>query len=157
MRNWLFVLDACKAIRLLTEFGTLGQVYNIGSRDEHSIREIANMIHRFVVGLGGGADSVERSPEFVSIPDRPYNDQRYLIDSMKINVSLDICFSFGNANIIFYISANCWLAARYAIRSRFVTNCKMVFESRIRIEKPDRVVSIQVCICRTKYSRMVLF
>ena len=43
-REWLHVLDHCRAIELAITDGTLGETYNVGSGLEVSIEEIADLV-----------------------------------------------------------------------------------------------------------------
>lgn len=43
-REWLYVLDHCTAIVRILFYGKIGEIYNIGSGMEYSVREIANKI-----------------------------------------------------------------------------------------------------------------
>jgi dTDP-glucose 4,6-dehydratase len=78
-REWLHVLDHCRAIELVLERGREGETYNVGSGVEKSIDEIAGL----VLGLTGKPDSLKRI-----VPDRPGHDRRYLLDSSKLRREL---------------------------------------------------------------------
>ncbi|KAK0401888.1 hypothetical protein QR680_016031 [Steinernema hermaphroditum] len=80
-RSWMFVDDCAEAIRRVTENGTLGEIYNIGTDFEKSNLSLTEMIHD-MVGKMTGND--KRPLELAQIPDRPYNDRRYYIDFSKI-------------------------------------------------------------------------
>lgn len=74
-REWLHVLDHCRAIELILQRGQPGEAYNIGSGFERSIKQLAGDILR-IMG---------RSQKMIRlIPDRPGHDSRYLLDSSKI-------------------------------------------------------------------------
>src|SRR5438132_2112038 len=45
-REWLHVLDHCRAVELVLERGTVGETYNVGSGEEQSIEELADAILR---------------------------------------------------------------------------------------------------------------
>jgi dTDP-glucose 4,6-dehydratase len=74
-REWLHVLDHCRAIDLVLERGELGETYNVGSGVERSIEEIADA----VLELTGKDASLK-----TIVPDRPGHDRRYLLDSSKL-------------------------------------------------------------------------
>ena len=74
-REWIHVLDHCKAIDLILQKGKIGETYNIGTGDERSIEEVTNLILKFL-------DEGEEVKEYV--PDRLQHDKRYLLDSSKI-------------------------------------------------------------------------
>ena len=78
-REWLHVLDHCRAIELALARGRPGETYNVGSGLEASIAEIADL----VLELTGKPESLK-----TIVPDRPGHDRRYLLDSSKIRREL---------------------------------------------------------------------
>jgi len=94
-REWLHVLDHCRAIELVLERGRIGETYNVGSGVEKSITEIADL----VLALTGKPDSLK-----TIVPDRPGHDRRYLLDSSKLRAELGwepaIAFEDGLAETI---------------------------------------------------------
>lgn len=78
-REWLHVDDHCRAIELVLERGRVGETYNVGSGDERSIMEIADL----VLELTGKPQSLK-----TIVPDRPSHDRRYLLDSSKLRREL---------------------------------------------------------------------
>lgn len=44
IRDWLFAEDHCRAIKLILEKGTDGEVYNIGGGNERTNKELASVI-----------------------------------------------------------------------------------------------------------------
>jgi dTDP-glucose 4,6-dehydratase len=94
-REWLHVLDHCRAIELVLERGREGETYNVGSGVEKSIEEIADA----VLELTGRPASLKQI-----VPDRPGHDRRYLLDSTKIRTELgwrdEISFEQGLADTV---------------------------------------------------------
>jgi dTDP-glucose 4,6-dehydratase len=78
-REWLHVLDHCRAIELVLERGRVGETYNVGSGIEKSIVEIADA----VLSLTGKPEALK-----TIVPDRPGHDRRYLLDSSKLRGEL---------------------------------------------------------------------
>ncbi|MBV8064909.1 MAG: dTDP-glucose 4,6-dehydratase [Actinobacteria bacterium] len=78
-REWLHVLDHCRAIELVLERGRVGETYNVGSGVEKTIEEIADAVLRFT----GKPSSLK-----TVVPDRPGHDRRYLLDSSKLRGEL---------------------------------------------------------------------
>src|SRR6266536_4036330 len=78
-REWLHVLDHCRAIELVLERGREGETYNVGSGVERSIEEIADL----VLELTGKPQSLK-----TIVADRPGHDRRYLLDSTKLRREL---------------------------------------------------------------------
>jgi dTDP-glucose 4,6-dehydratase len=78
-REWLHVIDHCRAIELVLDRGREGETYNVGSGVEKSIEEIADGVLE-LVGKPASLKTI--------IPDRPGHDRRYLLDSTKLRVEL---------------------------------------------------------------------
>ena len=78
-REWLHVLDHCRAIELVLDRGRPGETYNVGSGLEKSIAEIADAVLEHT----GKPESLK-----TIVPDRPGHDRRYLLDSTKIREEL---------------------------------------------------------------------
>ena len=74
-REWIHVIDHCKAIDLILNKGKLGETYNVGTGVEKSIEEVTAVILK-------NLSQPESMKEYVS--DRPGHDKRYLLDSSKI-------------------------------------------------------------------------
>ncbi|KAE9419545.1 hypothetical protein Angca_006624, partial [Angiostrongylus cantonensis] len=86
MRSWLYVDDASAAIQKVCEGGKVGEVYNLGTYFEENVVDLAYAVQAEVDRQLGRGTSL---PRFVSIPDRPYNDMRYLIDITKAERDLN--------------------------------------------------------------------
>ena len=78
-REWLHALDHCRAIDLVLRDGRVGETYNVGSRFEASIEELADRI----LALLDKPASLK-----TIVPDRPGHDRRYLLDASKIEREL---------------------------------------------------------------------
>ena len=74
-REWIHVLDHCRAIDLILQKGIIGEAYNIGTGLEKTITNIADDIL-----------AILKKPKNLKqiIPNRPGHDSRYLLDSAKI-------------------------------------------------------------------------
>jgi dTDP-glucose 4,6-dehydratase len=100
-REWLHVLDHCRAVEAVLERGKIGETYNVGSGVERTITEIADG----VLGALGKPDSLKKI-----VPDRPGHDRRYLLDSTKIGRELGwqptIDFQEGLTDTVTWYAAN---------------------------------------------------
>ena len=77
VRHYLAAQDIASAVVLLAQKGQLNEVYNIGSPNEYSNREVVQMLcEQFDVGF-------DESVRFTA--DRPFNDRRYSISWDKIS------------------------------------------------------------------------
>ncbi|MBU0728027.1 dTDP-glucose 4,6-dehydratase [Patescibacteria group bacterium] len=79
VRDWLHVIDHCRAVDLILHKGKIGEVYNVGANEEHPNIEITKKILAIL-------DLPEDRIKFVE--DRPGHDIRYAIDSTKIQNEL---------------------------------------------------------------------
>uniref|UniRef100_A0A915E174 NAD(P)-binding domain-containing protein n=1 Tax=Ditylenchus dipsaci TaxID=166011 RepID=A0A915E174_9BILA len=85
LRSWLYVDDASEGIRLATQQGKVGEIYNLGTYLEKNVLDLASCVQTEVDRqLNRSAGKVE----FQFIQDRPYNDLRYLIDISKAKLQL---------------------------------------------------------------------
>jgi len=79
VRDWIYVLDHCRAVDLVLSKGRPGEAYNIGGNSERRNIDIARLILRKL-------DKPEDLITFVK--DRPGHDRRYAIDASKIKQEL---------------------------------------------------------------------
>ena len=86
IRDWLFVLDHCKAIDLVYHKGNPGNVYNIGGRNERTNLQIVNSICSILDEKIPKTSSYKELISFVE--DRAGHDRRYAIDATKLEDEL---------------------------------------------------------------------
>ncbi len=75
VRDWLWVLDHCRAIDFLLSHGDPGEVYNIAGGNERTNLEITT---RILDLLGRPRDLIR------FVEDRPGHDRRYSLDASKL-------------------------------------------------------------------------
>lgn len=79
VRDWIYVIDHNKAVELVFEKGSIGEVYNIGASNEMPNLKIIKLI----------LSHLNKSEELIEyVKDRPGHDRRYAIDSTKIQKQL---------------------------------------------------------------------
>ena len=105
VRDWIYVLDHCRAIDDVMRRGRSGEVYNIGS--DH---DVPNM--DIVTQILGLLDKPESLIQFVE--DRPGHDRRYAMDSSKLRDELGwepaLSFEAGlKATVEWYLDSGTWL------------------------------------------------
>jgi dTDP-glucose 4,6-dehydratase len=102
VRDWIHVLDHCRAIDCVLDQGTPGEIYNIGSDNERSNIDITRMI---LNALGKDESCIEY------VKDRPGHDFRYSLDSSKLK-SLgwrpEYSFEEGLQDTIEWYTAHDW-------------------------------------------------
>jgi dTDP-glucose 4,6-dehydratase len=102
VRDWLHVLDHCRAISLLADRGTNGEVYNIGGGNE--VTNI-DLTHTILDALGKPRSLIR------PVPDRPGHDRRYCLDTTKlrsIGWAPQIPFAAGLRDTLEWYRANQW-------------------------------------------------
>lgn len=88
IRDWLYVLDHCKAINLVWTKGRSGETYNIGGRNERDnitiVTTICRILDREVPRVNG-----HKYEELITfVKDRAGHDRRYAIDATKLETEL---------------------------------------------------------------------
>ena len=87
IRDWLYVEDHCRAIELVLQYGTAGEMYLVGARNEWQNLQIARLVCRFV------AEALDQPAEqylhlIKLVTDRAGHDFRYAIDPSRIEGDL---------------------------------------------------------------------
>jgi dTDP-glucose 4,6-dehydratase len=102
VRDWIHVLDHCRAIDYVLQKGTPGNIYNIGSGNELSNIDIT----RTLLGL------LEKGDSWIEyVKDRPGHDFRYSLDSAKLrSLGWKPAFDFeqGLRDTVEWYIANQW-------------------------------------------------
>ena len=75
VRDWLHVLDHCRALDLLIDGAVNGEVYNVGGGNEV---DNADLTGRILAELAKPASLIQ------PVPDRPGHDRRYCLDTTKL-------------------------------------------------------------------------
>jgi len=88
IRDWLYVLDHCKAIDLVFHKGRNGEIYNIGSRNEQKNIDIAKKICKILDKIYPRKNKKSYIELITLVEDRPGHDRRYAIDPSKIENTL---------------------------------------------------------------------
>ena len=84
VRDWLFVDDHARALRLVLEKGKPGETYNIGGHNERTNLEVVQDICRLLDELQPGSPHAPHADLITFVADRPGHDARYAIDASKI-------------------------------------------------------------------------
>ncbi|OBA23091.1 NAD(P)-binding protein [Metschnikowia bicuspidata var. bicuspidata NRRL YB-4993] len=88
-RRYLHVLDFVRAVDLILSYaiktGESGEIYNIGTDEEWSNKDLVEMICQRYVNLVHGVDIRDFSMYYRYGQDRLYNDSRYSIDCSKVS------------------------------------------------------------------------
>ena len=87
IRDWLYVLDHCKAIDKCFHQGIAGESYNIGGNCEKDNNLIVSKICE-ILDVKRPLEKGSYKDLIKYVKDRPGHDKRYAIDSSKIQLQL---------------------------------------------------------------------
>lgn len=82
IRDWLYVDDHVRALRLVLERGRVGEVYNIGGGNEKTNLEVVHLICTILDEIR--PRGAPHASLITYVHDRPGHDHRYAIDANKI-------------------------------------------------------------------------
>lgn len=88
IRDWLYVLDHCKAIDLIYHKGKAGETYNVGGRNERNNITIVNTICSILDEKRPRDDGKKYAEQITYVQDRAGHDFRYAIDATKLENEL---------------------------------------------------------------------
>jgi dTDP-glucose 4,6-dehydratase len=102
IRDWLHVVDHCRAIDLLVERGVNGDVYNIGGGND--VMNV-DLTHRILEAVGKPLSLI------TPVPDRLGHDRRYSLDTTKLRALgwiSQVPFEQGVRDTVAWYVANEW-------------------------------------------------
>jgi dTDP-glucose 4,6-dehydratase len=88
VRDWLYVDDHARALRLVFEQGRTGETYNIGGHNEKTNLDVVDTLCTLLDELKPRHDGRRYHEQKVTVADRPGHDKRYAIDATKIGREL---------------------------------------------------------------------
>jgi dTDP-glucose 4,6-dehydratase len=115
VRDWLYVDDHARALRLVFERGVVGETYNIGGHNEKTNLEVVDTLCALLDELKPRADGRGYREQKISVADRPGHDKRYAIDAGKIQRELgwtpQESFETGMRKTVqWYLENSAWVA-----------------------------------------------
>jgi len=124
IRDWIYVIDHCKAILKVLFEGTFGEIYNIGGDSE--VRNID--LVRKLLQILNKPDSL-----ITFVKDRPGHDLRYAMDHDKITAELnwkpEVSFEKGlNLTVNWYLENETWL--NNVITKDYLTYYEKIYKDR---------------------------
>lgn len=88
IRDWLYVLDHCKAIDLVFHKGVSGETYNVGGRNERNNLQIVDTICTILDKKSPKKSGGSYKDLITFVQDRAGHDRRYAIDATKLENEL---------------------------------------------------------------------
>ena len=88
VRDWLYVVDHCRAIAAVLGKGKIGETYCIGGVNQRSNREVVHLLCAILDELVPDSPYKPHAQLITSVTDRPGHDRRYAIDASKIEREL---------------------------------------------------------------------
>jgi len=88
VRDWLFVLDHCRAIETVLEKGRIGETYNVGGGNQQANIDVVHMICDLLDELVPDSPHRPYRQLIRFVQDRPGHDRRYAIDARKLETEL---------------------------------------------------------------------
>lgn len=88
IRDWLYVLDHCSAIRRVLAEGRLGETYNVGGCNEKANIDVVRTLCAILDELRPRGDGRSYAAQMTFVKDRPGHDRRYAIDAGKLEREL---------------------------------------------------------------------
>ena len=105
-REWIYVLDHCKALYKIFKKGKIGETYNIGSNQNFKNLDLINKI----IKLAKKENLYNKKSKITYIKDRPGHDMRYALNSQKIRKYIkwkpQIMINKGIRNTLEWYKAN---------------------------------------------------
>jgi dTDP-glucose 4,6-dehydratase len=102
VRDWLHVLDHCRAVDFLLDHGTSGEVYNIGGGNEVKNVDLTHQI----------LELMDKSTSLIKpVQDRQGHDRRYALDTGKLRAlgwNPEVSFDEGLADTVKWYRENEW-------------------------------------------------
>lgn len=116
IRDWLFVEDHARALRLVVSEGIPGETYCIGGNSERTNLQVVHAICDELDSVRPREDGKSYREQITFVADRPGHDFRYAIDTRKIDRELgwqpSESFESGIANTVrWYLDNEDWWRA----------------------------------------------
>jgi len=88
VRDWLYVVDHCRALQTVLERGRVGETYNIGGGNQRSNLEVVTTVCALLDELVPESKFKPHFQLVKYVTDRPGHDRRYAIDARKLEGEL---------------------------------------------------------------------
>jgi dTDP-glucose 4,6-dehydratase len=114
VRDWLYVLDHCRALQAVLERGRVGETYNVGGGNQRSNLEVVTTLCALLDELVSESKFKPHFQLVKYVADRPGHDRRYAIDARKLETELgwraEESFETGlRKTVEWYLANSAWV------------------------------------------------
>jgi dTDP-glucose 4,6-dehydratase len=114
VRDWLYVVDHCRALITVLENGRIGETYNVGGGNQRSNLVVVTTLCALLDELLPQSQFRPHAQLITYVEDRPGHDRRYAIDARKLEGELGWCaqesFETGlRKTVEWYLSHTGWV------------------------------------------------
>lgn len=88
VRDWLYVVDHCRALQTVLQRGRIGETYNVGGGNQRSNLEVVTTLCALLDELVPDSKFKPHFQLVKYVTDRPGHDRRYAIDARKLENEL---------------------------------------------------------------------
>lgn len=88
VRDWLYVVDHCRALQTVLQRGCIGETYNVGGGNQRSNLEVVTTLCALLDELVPDSKFKPHFQLVKYVTDRPGHDRRYAIDARKLESEL---------------------------------------------------------------------
>ncbi|MGD1703900.1 dTDP-glucose 4,6-dehydratase [Dapis sp. BLCC M229] len=88
IRDWLYVIDHCRALDTVIHKGQPGETYNVGGNNEVKNIDLVRILCQIMDELANDLPVQPCEKLITFVKDRPGHDRRYAIDATKIKTEL---------------------------------------------------------------------
>ncbi|EKD41154.1 MAG: dTDP-glucose 4,6-dehydratase [uncultured bacterium] len=88
VRDWIYVLDHCRAIEKMLHAGKPGKTYLVSAHQTKTNQQCLNILADCMKSLKPGLKWHQCKKKFKLVPDRPGHDKRYALDGRQTQTDL---------------------------------------------------------------------
>lgn len=88
IRSWIYVADHCRALRMILSKGKPGDIYNIGTGEELTNKEVVLALCKCLDEFKRSAQQASYADLIKYVRDRPGHDRRYSLNGTKLCTEL---------------------------------------------------------------------
>lgn len=114
VRDWLYVVDHCRALQTVLERGRIGETYNVGGGNQRSNLEVVTTLCALLDEMVPASKFKPHLQLVKYVADRPGHDRRYAIDARKLEGELgwraEESFETGlRKTVVWYLANSAWV------------------------------------------------